>query len=286
MDGSPTIARPTADERKALERRPVEPVPPSQQSVFATFVRTHDGSATLAAVQSLSLIIVIAVFIVTFSLQPFRIPSASMEPTLLVGDFLLVAKQPPTSADALDPFPGSAIQRGDVIVFFYPIDPSLHLVKRVIGLPGDHLRMRNGRVFINGRALVEHYAFYGPGHGDPFRDNFPYLQSTDPDVDSRWWTALHRLVDRDELVIPAGHYFVLGDNRNNSEDSRYWGLVPTASIVGKPLLVYFSLRDPSEDGRLSHDIEREASHEPGQRRSLIEAIIDVARWDRTLRIIR
>ncbi len=258
-----------------------QPAPPLQAYTF-----TQDGFGTLSAMQSLCYIIVVAIFTVTFSLQPFRIPSASMEPTLLVGDFLLVNKKEPAPAHSLSPFPSSAIRRGDVIVFHYPLDPSLHLVKRVIGLPGDRLRMRNGQVFIDEIPLDEPYAVYTGDHEDSFRDNFHHLQSTDPDLDSRWWMQMHRLVDHGELRIPAGQYFVLGDNRNDSEDSRYWGLVPGASIVGEPFLVYFSLRDAMDDVGLPHE---SGSHKPGQigqNRNLSDTVVDLARWDRILHVVR
>ena len=215
----------------------------------------------LHAFQSLLYIVVIALFVMTFTMQPFRIPSASMEPTLLVGDFLLVNKEISTGRfPALAP--ANLIRRGDLIVFHYPVDPALHLVKRVIGLPGDRLRLRDGRVLIDGRALSEPYAFYLPSAPDSYRDDFPRLDRADPTVDSRWWVEMHSLVRNGELTIPPGSYFVLGDNRNNSEDSRYWGLVPRAAIVGKPFLVYFSLKEPAV------------------------SLTNIARWDRTLRIVR
>ncbi len=245
----------------------------------------HDSSATFSALQALCYIIVVAIFTVTFSLQPFRIPSASMEPTLLVGDFLLVTKREPAPVGWLSPYPSSVLNRGDIIVFHYPIDPSLHLVKRVIGLPGDRVRMRNGQVFINGTPLEERYAFYSRAHEDSFRDDFPHLQSTDPDVDSRWWMQMHHLVERGELNIPAGQYFVLGDNRNDSEDSRYWGLVPRSFIVGEPLLVYFSLRDSTGNAQLSRD-EPQRSEGVGQHRRVGETIPNLIRWDRVLRVVR
>ncbi len=144
----------------------------------------------LHAFQSLGYIVIVAVFIITFIAQPFRIPSASMEPTLLIGDFLLVAKHNFPSRDHTPLLPPATLHRGDVIVFHYPLDPSLHLVKRIIGLPGDHLRLRNGRVFIDGRLLDEPYARYQPGPADNFRDNFPRLQSPDPDVNSNWWIQM------------------------------------------------------------------------------------------------
>jgi signal peptidase I len=211
----------------------------------------------LHAFQSLLFIVVIALFVMTFTTQPFRIPSASMEPTLLVGDFLLVNKE--VSAGR---FPALAtIQRGDLIVFHYPVDPAKHLVKRIVGVPGDHLRLIDGRVLIDGHALSEPYAFFLPSAADSYRDDFPRLDRADPAVDSRWWIQMHSLVANGELTIPPDSYFVLGDNRNNSDDSRYWGLVPRAAIVGKPFLVYFSLNEPAR------------------------SLTNLARWDRTLRIV-
>jgi signal peptidase I len=215
----------------------------------------------LQAFQSLLYILVVALFIMTFTAQPFRIPSASMEPTLLVGDFLLVNKEIsagrfPALASA------SLIRRGDLIVFHYPVDPSKDLVKRVVGLPGERLRLRDGRVFIDGTAFDEPYAFYRTAAADSYRDDFPRVDRADPAIDSRWWIQMHSLVSNGELTIPPGSYFVLGDNRNDSEDSRYWGLVPREAIVGKPFLIYLSLSEPG--GPLFH----------------------FARWERTLRILR
>ena len=222
---------------------------------------THHHHSLLHAFQSLLYILVVALFIMTFTAQPFRIPSASMEPTLLVGDFLLVNKDVSTGRfPALAP--ANLIRRGDLIVFHYPVDPALHLVKRVIGLPGDRLRLRDGRVLIDGRALSEPYAVFHPAAPDSYRDDFPRMDHADPAVDSRWWVQMHSMVRNGELTIPPGSYFVLGDNRNDSEDSRYWGLVPRAAIVGKPILIYLSLSEPG--GSLLH----------------------FARWERTLRILR
>jgi len=220
---------------------------------------THHHSL-LQAFQSLLTILVVALFMMTFSVQPFRIPSASMEPTLLVGDFLLVDKEISTSQ-----FPAYApagfIHRGDLIVFHYTLDPNKHLVKRVVGLPGEQLRLRDGHVFLSGRALTEPYAVFRATAPDSYRDDFPRVDRADPAVDSRWWIQMHSLVVNGELTIPPDSYFVLGDNRDDSEDSRYWGLVPRAAIVGKPILIYFSMNEPA--GSLLH----------------------FARWERTLRIL-
>ncbi len=227
----------------------------------AVEVTVHRHSL-LQALQSLLTILVVALCILTFTAQPFRIPSASMQPTLLVGDFLLVDKDRATGT-AFSPLASTGrIRRGDLIVFHYPVDPALHLVKRVVGLPGDRLRLRDGHVFIDGRALSEPYAFFAPAPTDSYRDDFPRLDRADPQVDSRWWVQMHSLVSNDELTVPPDCYFVLGDNRNDSEDSRYWGLVPREAIVGKPFLVYFSLNEPSS------------------------SLLNFARWERTLRIVR
>jgi signal peptidase I len=245
----------------------------------------HD---TFHAVQSLLYIIIVAIFIITFSVQPFRIPSESMEPTLMVGDFLLVAKQDFAAHRAANNplFPSTAIRRGDVIVFHYPIDPSIHLVKRVIGLPGDHLRLRNGRVFINDLPLIEPYAVYRPGPPDNFRDNFPRLQNPDPDVTSNWWILMKSLVNRGELTVPPGSFFVLGDNRNDSEDSRYWGFVPAAAIVGKPLLIYFSLNEPSRDDDPPTPRLSALPRSKAPLRSSFTDLANFARWDRMFTIVR
>jgi signal peptidase I len=205
----------------------------------------HDG--LLTTLKSMLEIIVFAIFIVTFIVQPFRIPSGSMEPTLKVGDFLLVDKQSYGPAGVLDRLllPPARVKRGDLVVFHYPVNPTLHLVKRVVGLPGDRIRMRGGRVLVNGQVLEEPYAFYSPSRPNGFRDDFPSLLEADPNVDLRWWIYLRRSIRGEDVVVPANQYFVLGDNRNDSEDSRYWGFVPRSAMVGRPLLVYFTL--PAEE---------------------------------------
>jgi signal peptidase I len=240
----------------------------------------EDHAGLLHAIQSLIYIIVVAIFIITFSVQPFRIPSGSMEPTLLIGDFLLVDKQSLSVGGSGGLLPPSGVRRGEIIVFHYPLDPSTHLVKRVIGMPGDHLKLREGRVFINDSPLSEPYAMYSRTGPDSFRDNFPRLQSADPNIDSRWWIRMRTLIDEGELIIPAGNYFVLGDNRNNSEDSRYWGFVPREAIVGQPLLVYFSLQPGSGDTPALTPQAAGREHS-----KVIDAFADFARWDRTFQVV-
>jgi signal peptidase I len=243
----------------------------------------HHG--LLQACQSLLNIIIIALFIITFTVQPFRIPSESMEPTLLVGDFLLVNKAIGLEVPPHVMAPTNVIHRGDLIVFHYPVDSSLHLVKRVIGLPGDRVHLRDGRVYINGQSLSEAYAMFLPSVADSYRDDFPRLVSADPGVDSRWWIEMHSLVANGELTVDADSYFVLGDNRNNSEDSRYWGFVPRSAIVGKPFLIYFSLNEtdstPGQGSAVALAGDGNPRHE-----SPAHILVDFARWDRAMRVIR
>lgn len=236
---------------------------------------TVHHTSTLIAAQSLIYLVVIAIFIITFCVQPFRIPTGSMEPTLMIGDFLLVDKQVGDAGDADTLLPKAKIRRGEIIVFHYPVDPAIHLIKRVVGMPGDHIRLREGRVFINGAPVTEPYAMYRPSGPDNFRDNFPRLQSADPNIDSRWWIRMRKLIDNGELIVPEDSYFVLGDNRNESEDSRYWGFVPREAIVGSPFVIYFSLRHGAGDEVAPRE----------QRVGVLDAVVDFARWDRVLRVV-
>ncbi len=225
----------------------------------------HQPEGVLPVVQSLLYILIVALFVMTFTVQPFRIPSESMEPTLLVGDFLLVDREA-IGGSAGWLLPPNTISRRDVVVFHFPLDANVHLVKRVIGMPGDRLHLKDGRVYINGKPFAESYAVYRETGPDAYRDNFPRLQNANPAVNSDWWIRMRTLVRDGELTVPPDSYFVMGDNRNNSEDSRYWGLVPRSAVVGKPIVIYFSLRERSRD-------------QPDKSQG-------VARWDRMFRIVR
>ena len=243
-----------------------------------TTAHTH----LLPAIQSMLVLTAVALFFITFTFQPFRIPSASMEPTLLVGDFLLVDKQ--SAANSPSRFlPTPSYHHGDVIVFHDPVDPTLHLVKRIIALPGDRIRLRAGHVLLNGHTIAEPYAVYRSSPPNLYRDNFPNVPSPDSDVDARWWISLRSHLDHGDLVIPPDQFFVLGDNRNDSIDSRYWGLVPGAAIVGKPFLIYLSLRIKDDDP----ESESGPSYNPPVRPTPeTHTLADFARWDRTLTVIR
>jgi signal peptidase I len=232
------------------------------------------------AVASLLRTIVIALFALTFLMQPFLIPSESMEHTLLVGDFLLFNKQifAPPGAFGKWIMPYRDVRRGDIVVFHHSNPPLL--VKRIIGLPGDRIRIEKGHVLLNGVPLVEPYASFEPAPPDTFRDNFPAEVYTDPEVDPEWWSQMRHLTRNGELVVPPGEYFVLGDNRNHSMDSRFWGFVPRQAIIARPLVIYFSLTRPS-----TTDVQQGANVKLGHNRGISARIAEFARWSRIFRVV-
>ena len=275
------------------QTRPVLPQIPtlnsSSESIRLHASSTHHHKAgVLPALQSLLHLIVIAIFIITFCAQPFRIPSESMESTLLVGDFLLVDKQTgsPDADGSAGILPSAAIHRGDIVVFHDPRRCHHSISSSASSAcPATTSASTADRVFINGHPLSEPYAVYRPSPPDNFRDNFPRFQSADPEIDSHWWIRMRSLIDNGELIIPTGNYFVMGDNRNDSEDSRYWGFVPREAIVGKPLLIYFSLQqhDIDDATALTQDA---LADQRRQHSSKIDSLVDFARWGRTFQVVR
>lgn len=185
-------------------------------------------------------LLLIVVLLRSFLYEPFRIPSGSMIPTLRVGDFILVEKFSYGVRLPVVPwrlFPTGAPERGDVIVFRYPEDPSLRYIKRVVGLPGDHVSLRDGWLYLDGErvAVAEAGTYAGAQHRGAtlYREELPGAPH-----------ELLRLPERppleDDFVVPEGHYYVLGDNRDSSNDSRRWGPVPESHLVGEALVVWFS----------------------------------------------
>jgi signal peptidase I len=235
------LGAPVAGNGVATPRVPAPP--PSRRSVLSRWFDSW--------MRSLGMALVLFLIIRTFLLEAFQIPSGSMEHTLLAGDFLFVNKavygaQIPGTNARLPGFTTPA--RGDVIVFAYPKDPTLSYVKRVIGIPGDLVEMRLGQVYVNGRALEEPYV----QRVDPLHDGF------DPEFN---WQQEYLVRRTDEqrrryhptrdtwgpLRVPMDKYFVLGDNRDNSADSRYWGFVDASAVKGRPLVVYFSYERGTRD---------------------------------------
>ena len=223
----------------------------------------------------------IAVFVITFIVQAFQIPSESMENTLLIGDYLLVDKVHYASGGIWGHIlPYSDIRRFEIIVFRYPVHPAQHFVKRVIGIPGDHIRLVNKQVYVNGNPVREPYVVYHSPVPDAYRDDFPAANFISPNEEADWLKAMRDVVRNGELIVPPDKYFVLGDNRDESLDSRYWGFVPRANVIGRPLVIYWSFRQddpddaPAADGKLS------------RLAGVFVRLYHDTRWNRTLRLIR
>ncbi|MGB7025022.1 MAG: signal peptidase I [Candidatus Acidiferrales bacterium] len=224
------------------------PEPPD--SLEAPAPQEHGEAALREYLASLLVTIIIAVFGTTFVVQAFKIPSPSMEPTLLVGDHLLVNKfifgGRGAWYDHLLPY--RPIRRGDIIVFKYPYDDHPYYVKRVIALPGDRLHITDQRVYVNDTLLVEPYALHNLSTADPYMFDFPPpdVLLIAAEIRPEWASALRRGVHHGELLVPQNDYFVMGDNRDQSSDSRYWGFVPRDAITGRPLLIYWSIDETNE----------------------------------------
>ena len=236
--------------------------------------------------------ILLLLFGTTTLVQAFVIPTGSMEDTLLIGDHLLVDKLAfaPPGPISKHILPYTEVKRGDIIVFRYPIDIRQTFVKRVIGVPKDHIRIEKKQVFLNGKLINEPYKYHKTEYLDSYRDNFPSepnMRLYEPAdrmlkeniADSQVKDEVKGAVTVREIVVPDGHYFAMGDNRDSSLDSRYWGFVPRENIIGKPLIIYWSYDAPTD---------RLASPDIG-----LDHLLDLAqnffgktRWKRTFNLIR
>ncbi|MGH9405389.1 MAG: signal peptidase I [Terriglobia bacterium] len=239
--------------------------------------------------ESLVITVILAVFGTTFVVQAYKIPTGSMENTLLIGDHLLVnkfcfANEPGWVKHIL---PYRAVHRGDILVFKYPYneeqeEPGTHLVKRVIGIPGDHIRLVNRQVFVNGVAQKEPYVLNSDVGITQPADNFPLPPGGFlPDSAPRWAAELDNYVRNGEIVVPPGNYFVMGDNRENSWDSRFWGFVPRSVATGRPLVIYWSYETPP-----GSYLQTSLGDRVSQISSMIVHFFTRTRWRRTLRIVR
>jgi signal peptidase I len=222
--------------------------------------------------------IILLLFGTTTLVQAFVIPTGSMEDTLLIGDHLLVDKLAYAPAGPVSKYvlPYSGVKRGDIIVFRYPVDINQTFVKRCIGVPGDRIRLEDKQLVLNGKRVKEPYVYHKSDYIDSYRDNFPSAPNVHvPDAAMDMLTS-H--VENGDVVVPPGYYFAMGDNRDSSLDSRYWGFVPRANIIGKPLVIYWSY-DASTEALSDSSISP-------------KHLIDIAlhfptktRWRRTLQLI-
>lgn len=228
--------------------------------------------------------LIVGLFVLTFVFQNFAIPSASMASTLLIGDHVLVERSTLSPSTSWAPFmPYRTLHRGEPIVFYKPLaEPKgehLILVKRLIGVPGDRIHLRSGIVYLNGIAQNEPQAAKpNSANYDPFRDDFPAIAPSGvPGVTAEWSLDLPTHVKGEDLVVPKDCYFVMGDNRTNSLDGRYWGFVPRNNLIGRPLFVYWSFKTPEDqiEGTTLADRASFTFHE-------FIHFFDKTRWRRTL----
>lgn len=272
------VPQPAIESESVTENAATEPkqvAEPAQLPVVKEFPAAHAHGPQ--GIQFAISVLVIVVFMITFVIQAFRVPSESMENTLLIGDFLLADKMHFADGGVGHwLFPYRPIQRGDVVVFRYPVDPTQYFVKRVIGLPGDRIHLLNKAVFVNGVRLDESYVIHSVPDFEAYRDDFPLHERLPLDVNRRWIREMSHYMYRGDLVVPRDQYFVMGDNRDQSLDSRYWGFVPRGNIMGRPLVIYMSINDgsPSQTGRGSSNGKL---FDSGQ---VLAHFLQLARWDR------
>ena len=234
---------------------------------------------------SLVELLIIFLFVTTFLLQNFEIPTSSMEDTLLIGDHVFVNREqfaPPTHwVGPLMPY--REIRRGDIVVFLSPEEPGLFVVKRIIGVPGDRIHLRDGAVYRNGEKLNEPYAQHKAGNYDPYRDNFPAVPPSEMYgiTSQEWMSTLSSYIQGGDVVVPPNSYFGMGDNRDVSKDSRYWGFIPRGNVIGRPLLIYWSFITPPDQYQM-----RGAGDRLGFLAHVVIHFFDETRWSRTLRIVR
>ena len=239
----------------------------------------HDPPRSTIAEWTITILLLL--FGTTTLVQAFVIPTGSMEDTLLIGDHLLVDKlaYAPDGNISKHILPYQEPRHGDIIVFRYPIDISQTFVKRTIGVPGDHIKIINQMVYRNGVKLNEPYVYHKNPYPDSYRDNFP---SSEPNV-MLYEPAKEMLqnnVVNGEVVVPPGFFFAMGDNRDNSLDSRYWGFVPRENIIGKPLIIYWSY-DASTESLASSSVNALSRHFV----DLAEHFLTKTRWRRTFMLI-
>jgi len=249
------------------------------------------------AVAGISSVLVVGFFILTLLAQNYMIPSGSMKNTLLVGDHVVVDQITLASPARWMPLVRyREPRRGEIMVFHKPVyQPGIDapnadgtpqyttLVKRLIGVPGDHLHLRNGIVYVNG--IAQPAGFAQPTTKDNFNeflDDFPAVSPAEASGSTESWTVnFSSYIHDGDLVVPPGMYFMMGDNRHNSLDSRFWGFVPRANIIGRPLFNYWSFETPERDSEKAGIGQKFASMG-----HIALHFFSDTRWKRTLKVIR
>jgi signal peptidase I len=242
---------------------------------------------TVEFLASLAGVLVTGLFIITFIVQAFEIPSSSMENTLLIGDHVFVNRVQfsPNTGWVRPMLPYRQPHRGDIVVFLSmdPRTPDLYIVKRIIGVPGDRIHLRDGVVYRNGEKLNEAYVLHQDGLPyDPYRDSFPSVPPLEEmNVTDEWKLTMGSHIENGDIVVPPDSYFGMGDNRNVSLDSRYWGFITKDHIIGRPMFIYWSFETPEDQYQ---------QRAVGQRLSFLAHVVlhffDQTRWSRTLRFVR
>ena len=215
--------------------------------------------------ESICVAVILALFIRTFVFQAFKIPTGSMEDNLLIGDHLIVNKMlySPASDMGASIVPIREVRRHDVVVFKFPDDPKRDFIKRVIGLPGERVRIENKQVYIDDVPLDEPYTFFK----EPPNEGFGVFSDARRD-------------NMNELIVPEGEFFVMGDNRDNSHDSRYWGTLPRELFKGRALVIYWSYEATRDDAA------KQGVEWAKQMVSVAVNFFHKTRWDRFFHLIR
>ena len=262
-----------------------EVAPVAEHRTEAARAEARPHTSVREYIESLLVTVILALFGTTFIVQAFKIPSQSMESTLLVGDHLLVNKFIFGGRDSWYErlLPYRAVRRGDIIVFKFPFQDHPHYVKRVIGVPSDRIKIVDQKVYRNGERLNEPYAVHDSAAPyDPFLYNFPPASHDDliSSMQPEWADQIFKYVQNGEIVVPPGNYFAMGDNRDHSWDSRYWGFVNREAIMGGPVVIYWSVQSSEEDyGERSFG---------GGLVSILRTLIEIptrTRWNRMLRTV-
>lgn len=242
---------------------------------------------TVEFLSSLAAVLVTGLFIITFVMQAFEIPSSSMEDTLLIGDHVFVNRVQfaPRSSGLGRLFPYRDPQRGEIVVFLHPDQAyaGTYVVKRIIGVPGDRIHLINGVVYRNGVALDEPYVLHDrDNESDSYRNNFPAVTPSDGDgLSVNWSVYLASYVQGGDLVVPPDSFFAMGDHRGVSLDSRYWGFIPRANVIGRPMFIYWSFETPEGQYTKTSWGER-----IGFLSKVVLHFFDKTRWKRTLQVVK